>query len=86
MTTRKYEDVSSARIANIVTCIEMPDDSSVSDRTQATRRIGGFNMLVHLAQGELDSSSRDEMGAFLGRVIANAERQGVVIEVPVSQA
>lgn len=84
MAVERYKDASSTGLANLVTCFEMPDDSKVSDRTQATRRIGAFNMLAHLAESDLDPSSMDEMGAFLGRVIANAERQGVVIDAQVS--
>jgi len=67
-------------LANTLSCIEMPYDYGVSDRTNGSRGVGGFHMLVHLVQGEWDPGSRVEMTEFLGRVVTNAARQGITIE------
>lgn len=80
MGTERLEEMPSALLANILTCMEMPD-SGVTDRTQATRTVGAYNMLVHLAEGEWDPSSREELIEFIGRIVTNAERQGMSMSV-----
>ena len=74
------EELPDSKLANIITCREMPN-ADVSARTQATRTIGALNMMVHLAEGEWSPSSREDMGEFLGRIVANAQRQGIEVTV-----
>jgi hypothetical protein len=82
MPTRRIEELPSRVLANMVTCVEMPDDDGVTERTQTTRQIGAYGMMMHLAEGEWEVSFQDEMKEFLGRVVANAARQGIALELP----
>jgi len=66
-------------LASVVTSWEMPD-FDISDRTQATRRIGAFEMMKHLIEGDWQPNSQEAMREFIGRVITNAERQGISVE------
>lgn len=77
MTEMKLERHRDGAIASMVTASIMPD-RGVSARTEATRAAGASVILEHLMGGEwgADDYSKQVVGEFLGRVIANAERQG----------
>lgn len=77
MSDERLKIASNYGLSDELACLEMPNDISVSLRTQNTRRIGASIMLEHLLGGEWDQSSREEVREFLGRVLANAERQGI---------
>jgi hypothetical protein len=65
-------------IANILTPEIMPD-TGVSYKTQGTHRVGAYHILHHLMSGEWGLQEHDElMEEFLGRVLLNAARQGIV--------
>lgn len=74
-------------LSTTVTAMLMPSHE-VSKRTETTRRIGAQQIVRHLAAGEwgkLSDSDRAIIGGCLGRMIANAERQGVDVIYPVSE-
>ena len=61
-------------------------DQDVSERTDATRRIGAQHLMKHLIAGEwgeLHDFDKAILGSCIGRIIANAERQGVDVIPPV---
>ncbi len=66
-------------LAAVVVSWEMPG-FDLSDRTQATRRIGALEMMKHLVEGDWEPNNQEVMREFLGRVITNAERNGICIE------
>jgi len=66
-------------LASIVTSWEMPG-FDISDRTQTTRRIGALEMMKHLVEGDWEPDSGEVMREFIGRVLLNAERQGISVE------
>lgn len=73
-------------LSSIITAQLMPDQG-VSERTEATRRIGAQHLLKHLVAGEWGGLSEFDitiLGSCLGRIIANAERQGVDVIYPVA--
>lgn len=76
MPVQNSDEFNDPALASVVTSWEMPD-FDISDRTQATRRIGAFKMMVHLLEGDWKPGSREVMREFLGRVVTNAERQGI---------
>lgn len=83
MSVDRVRDIPNKALANIVTCIEMPE-MAVYIRTQRTHMAGAFRMMTHLVEGDWKPSGHDEMREFIGRVVANATRQGIdiVLENP----
>ena len=79
MTALNLDEFNDLALASVVTSWEMPD-FDISDRTQATRRIGALEMMKHLIEGDWEPDSREVMREFLGRVVTNAERQGISVE------
>jgi hypothetical protein len=80
----KSEEYSVGPLAHMIDVLFMPD-TDVSERVDRTYRTGARKMMEHLMSGELrpqhHNPEQDEfMGEFLGRVIANARRQG--FEIP----
>jgi len=76
----EIEDYGTSPLASMVTGYLMPDQN-VSDRTQRAYEIGACEMMIHLASGEWEleiETGKGLIAEFLGRVIANAERQGVI--------
>lgn len=72
-------------LASHITAIIMPD-LDVSERTESTYRVGAQIVLSQLAGGDWGSSLGPEfykqlMEEFLGRVVANAERQGFPLDI-----
>ena len=59
----------------------MPDQD-VGERTATTKEIGAYEILRGLASGEwelLRDQHQRDVGEFLGRVVYNARRQGIVV-------
>ena len=70
------QDLSSEVLANLFTTYEMPD-TGLPERTEATRRIGGFVMLEHLIAGDWDEVPTEMAIEIVARIAANATRQGL---------
>lgn len=70
------EELRDGLLANMFTCYEMPD-SGHSERTETTRRIGGFVMLKHLVSGDWQEVPDDIATEVVARIVANAQRQGM---------
>jgi len=81
-------DATDQAIAVLLTYSIMPPEIA-SERTQTTHAIGAFIMLEHLAGGEWDLTSKQTapfIQEFLGRVMANARRQGIAIPTDLVEA
>jgi len=69
-------------LAQTIVAWKMPN-MEVSERTDATRRIGASVMLEELMGGDIKMDTqygREILGEVLGRIVANAERNGIVIQ------
>lgn len=73
----RYGDVP---LVSIATGYVLPE-STVSDRTARMYEIGSFKTLLHMATGDfLHDVDKPLLGELIGRIVTNAERQG--IEIP----
>lgn len=69
-------------LAQTIVAWKMPD-MDVTERTDATRRIGASIMLEELMGGDVRMDTqygREILGEVLGRIVANAEQNGIVIQ------
>ncbi len=70
------QELNDQLLANMFTAYEMPN-SGCSDRTEATRRIGGLAMVEHLVSGDWQDVPYDMAVEIVARIAANAQRQGM---------
>jgi hypothetical protein len=79
-----YERAGDTPLASIFTATMMPD-VDVSERTYVAYKSGANRLMHHLIAEDwehLGDYDRQLIGVTIGRIIANAERQGVPISNP----
>jgi hypothetical protein len=79
MSTNRFGDWETNGLASIVTSYEMPD-TRTSDRTHAAMMTGALRMMEHLIADDYDPDGHEAMSEFIGRMMANAERQGITVD------
>lgn len=76
----KYGEYNDIALVSTFTARMMPDQD-VSERTMATRTIGGFEMVRHLVNGDWgkldDELDKPLIKEVLTRALANAARNGI---------
>ena len=79
-----YEEYRDTALASAFTA-RMTPDQDVSERTMATRTIGGFEMVKHLVGGDWgrldDERDKPLIKEVLTRALANAARNGIELDL-----